>query len=385
MRKSLAALIGLGLAWGAAPAAAQEAPPPAPVVSCTTWSADRVDCFARGTNAKMFHRWRNGADWGGWELLGGTLRSLPSCTAWAPNRIDCFAAGIDLTLWQRTWAGGPEWGPGTPFTEGWGRTSRRTISAEPSCVTFAPERIDCFGVDRERVLVRQTFEGGRWRAPERLPGLFLPLGTEIGPRCVAVNDGSAPGATGAPIWCFVRGRDNALWMVRVPGERIGDTPPAWVSLGGVLTSLPSCVANDVLTVRCFVRGTDNAMYWQTIDPRGGQGWRSLGGVLTSEPSCISYAVLRIDCFVRGTDNAMYHMAATPSGTRGEAFQWSGWQSWGGTLTSAPTCVTHRATLHMEGEGHARIDCFVRGTDRALWHIASYPTGRTSWRSLGGQL
>lgn len=387
MRALLFGLVSLVCAAGAVPANAQPEAAARPATSCTTWGPDRVDCFSTGADGRMHHRWRNGADWGGWELLGGTMRSAISCTAWGVNRIDCFVRGDNGALWQRTWAGGPTWGPGTPYTEGWGSVGGALNRVDPSCVSFEAGRIDCFAVDRERVLIRRTFTEGRWRAWERFPGLFFPAAES--PRCVVVDDGSVEGASAGlretPIWCFTRGADNAMWMVRAPRGPVGDAPPNWTNLGGAITSRPSCVANDAFIVRCFVRGTDNAMYWQTIDPSGGQGWRSLGGALTSDPSCVSYAVLRIDCFVRGTDNAMYHMAATPSSVRGEAFQWSGWESWGGGLLSAPTCVAHRDRLHMEGPGHARIDCFVRGTDRALWHIASYPTGRTEWRSRGGRI
>ncbi len=36
------------------------------------------------------------------------------------------------------------------------------------------------------------------------------------------------------------------------------------------------------------------------------GWESLGGALTSPPNCVSWGANRLDCFVKGTDNAMYH-------------------------------------------------------------------------------
>ena len=76
---------------------------------CTTWSADRIDCFARGTDAAMWHRWWDGASWGGWESLGGIILESPDCTSWGPNRIDCFARGTDAALWHRWWDGS-SWG-----------------------------------------------------------------------------------------------------------------------------------------------------------------------------------------------------------------------------------------------------------------------------------
>src|SRR5262245_40761060 len=41
--------------------------------NCVSWGPNRIDCFARGTNAAMFHRWWNGSAWGGWENLGGII------------------------------------------------------------------------------------------------------------------------------------------------------------------------------------------------------------------------------------------------------------------------------------------------------------------------
>ena len=45
----------------------------APGVSCVSWGANRIDCFARGTDQAMYHRWWDGTAWGGWEYLGGVI------------------------------------------------------------------------------------------------------------------------------------------------------------------------------------------------------------------------------------------------------------------------------------------------------------------------
>ena len=80
------------------------------------------------------------------------------------------------------------------------------------------------------------------------------------------------------------------------------------------------------------------------------GWESLGGVLTSGPAVSSWSNGRLDCFVRGTDSALWHKWWQNG--------WSGWESLGGVLTSGPAAVSW---------GNGRIDVFVRGTDSALWH------------------
>ena len=72
---------------------------------CVSWSSNRIDCFARGTDRAMWHRWWDGSSWGGWESLGGIILDPPSCTAWGPNRIDCFARGRRPALITARWSG----------------------------------------------------------------------------------------------------------------------------------------------------------------------------------------------------------------------------------------------------------------------------------------
>ena len=68
-----------------------------------SWGPNRLDCFARGTDNAMWHRWWDGGSWGGWESLGGIILSGPDCVAWGPNRLDCFAPGTDNALYHRRW------------------------------------------------------------------------------------------------------------------------------------------------------------------------------------------------------------------------------------------------------------------------------------------
>ena len=48
----------------------------------------------------MHHRWWDGR-WRGWEDLQGAIRSAPECVSWGPGRIDCFARGRDGALYHR--------------------------------------------------------------------------------------------------------------------------------------------------------------------------------------------------------------------------------------------------------------------------------------------
>jgi hypothetical protein len=51
----------------------------------------------------MWHRWWDGSQWGGWEDLGGVLLEGQDCISWGGNRIDCFARGTDAAMWHKWW------------------------------------------------------------------------------------------------------------------------------------------------------------------------------------------------------------------------------------------------------------------------------------------
>ena len=109
--------------------------------NCVAWSANRIDCFARGTDRAMYHKWWNGSAWGGWEDLGGVILEAPNCVSWSANRIDCFARGTDRAMYHKWWDGSA-WG-------GWEDLGGVILEA-PNCVTWSADRIDCFarGTDR---------------------------------------------------------------------------------------------------------------------------------------------------------------------------------------------------------------------------------------------
>src|SRR6266571_6014960 len=50
----------------------------------SSWAANRLDCFARGTDSHLWHKWWNGSAWSGWEDLGGILTSGPAAVSWGP-------------------------------------------------------------------------------------------------------------------------------------------------------------------------------------------------------------------------------------------------------------------------------------------------------------
>ena len=41
--------------------------------------------------------------WGGWESLGGVITSEISAVSWSANRIDRFARGTDNAMYHKCW------------------------------------------------------------------------------------------------------------------------------------------------------------------------------------------------------------------------------------------------------------------------------------------
>jgi hypothetical protein len=41
--------------------------------------------------------------WSDWEDLGGTLASAPAAASWQENRLDCFVRGTDRRMWHKWW------------------------------------------------------------------------------------------------------------------------------------------------------------------------------------------------------------------------------------------------------------------------------------------
>jgi hypothetical protein len=298
---------------------------------CVSWGSNRIDCFARGTDSAMYHRWWNGSSWGGWENLGGIILEEPKCVSWGPNRIDCFARGTDAAMYHRWW-NGSSWG-------GWENLGGAILEA-PECVSWGPNRIDCFARGTDAAMYHRWWNGSSWGGWENLGGVILER-----PECVSWGPNR--------IDCFARGTNRAMFHRWWNGSSWG----GWENLGGIILERPECVAWGSNRIDCFARGTDAAMYHRWWNGSSWGGWENLGGVILEQPECVSWSANRLDCFARGTDRAMYHRWWNGSA-------WGGWENLGGIILEQPSCVSW---------GPERLDCFARGTNRAMFHRWFTPT------------
>lgn len=252
-----------------------------------SWAANRLDCFVRGGDGQMWHKWWDGSAWSNWEPQGGVLTSAPAAVSWGPNRIDCFVRGTDMQMWHKRWDGSG-W-------SGWNALGGGLASA-PAVASWAANRLDCFVRGTDDALYTQWWDGSRWSGWVRIEGEAL------------VN--SSPGVVSwGPnrVDCFVRGKDNTLRHKWFDGQAWNT---GWENLGAPsdtirLASAPAISRLGLNRLEVFVRGTDNAL-WQLVWDGAWHAWERLGGNFTDDPAAVSWGADRIDCFVRGATDTMLH-------------------------------------------------------------------------------
>jgi len=179
---------------------------PSPSGPVVAWGPNRLDAFAVGTDHAMWHRWWNGASWGGWESLGGVLTSLPNAVSWGPNRLDIFALGANHAMWHRWWDGS-RWG-------GW-ESLGGILTSPPNAVSWGPNRLDIFALGTDNAVWHRWWDGSSWGGWESLGGSVFSSVSAVawGPNRLDL---------------FAIGTDNAVWHRWWDGSSWG----GWESLGG---------------------------------------------------------------------------------------------------------------------------------------------------------
>jgi hypothetical protein len=129
------------------------------------------------------------------------------------------------------------------------------------------------------------------------------------------------------------------------------------------------------TALAFVRGTDGALYVFTGTPAGFGAYRRIPAGTRSGPAAVSSDGQRVDVFVVGTDRALWHTTTVVDG-QGQPTAFTAWDSLGGVLTTAPAVASSVA---------GRFLVTARGADGALWSRTWDGTAWTPWGSLGGRV
>src|SRR6266568_3262216 len=157
----------------------------------------------------------------------------------------------------------------------------------------------------------------------------------------------------------------------------------WTSLGapGTINANPTIGKNDDGRLEVFATGLDNALWhiWQVAPNGPWDNWASLGGPPNVD---IGHSIGvhvnddgRLEIFATGSDSALWHIwQVTPNGP------WGAWASLG--KPPGPVFIT---TPLVSANDDGRLEAFVIGSDRALWHIWQTAPGAPwgGWASLGG--
>jgi repeat uncharacterized protein DUF346/IPT/TIG domain-containing protein len=316
--------------------------------TAVSWGPGRIDVFARGPNADLWHKWWEG-QWSGWESLGGSLARGADVASWGPGRLDVFARGSDQTLHHKWYDG--KW-------SGW-ESLGGGLTSDPSAVSWGPGRLDVFARGADNGLWH-IWWANAWSGWESLGGVLS-----------SAPDAASWGSGRLDV--FARGADNTLQHKWYAGQWSG-----WESLGGGLTLDPSAVSWGPGRIDVFSRGADYALWhiWYESDPTLLQrrqlsppkwsGWESLGGPQSAFGiDASSWGSGRLDVFtVQGSNSALSH--------RWYSGGWSGWEDLGVPTSSGKPIIssltppggTPPSTMTITGSGFG----FDQGPNSAV-HFA----------------
>lgn len=256
---------------------------------------------------------------------------------------------------------------------------------DKGCDSF--KKIVCAPKEGEQVLfdddgtgASATEEAGNGdpNAPDNADSNGRPAGSEQDLGGVINGDLSVVGLPAGQqdkIAIFGRGGDG-LWWRSGGGANTWSTD--WSRIGGgQIQYTPSCVVFNK-SVSCFVVGLDDALWWVSQNKSGGwTGYQSLGGSVASAPSAVvaqdAKGSQAIYVFVRNaagylTVKAYYKDPET------DLYAWADYRDINKKLVGAPTCVAM---------GGSHVDCYARKNDKSTVEFSNVLTnGQTV--NLGGE-
>lgn len=128
-----------------------------------SWGAGRLDIFGVEANSgALLHKVWDGSQWSDWENLGTPsadveLDGTVAATSWSTNRIDVVALGTDGAYYYKYWDGS-QWQPSeTDFVSKGG-----SFSSSPAVVSWGENRLDIYGVGVDTFLKHLTWYGTGW-------------------------------------------------------------------------------------------------------------------------------------------------------------------------------------------------------------------------------
>ena len=130
-----------------------------------SWGVNRLDLFGIDLQSSaLLHIVWDGSQWSKWENLGkssddGNLAGLSSvaATSWSVNRTDIVALGTDGAYYYKFWDG-YQWQPSeTEFISKGGK-----FSSSPAVLSWGENRLDIYGLGIDNMLKHMTWYGSGW-------------------------------------------------------------------------------------------------------------------------------------------------------------------------------------------------------------------------------
>ena len=245
-------------------------------------------------------------NWTAWTNLGqpptGGIKGNPSITSWSPDRLDIFARGTDDELWQRfSNDGGATWSVWlTPFGDD------GELASSPEVSTRNQHRLNVFVVGTDGSIWERFYDGA-WNHGWIHHG--APTGGISGAATAKSEPGTVAWGMSERVDLFVRGADDKLWQKFWDGS----SWTAWfkpVGDQGTLASEPDVTSWEPGNLLVFIRGTNGLSY---ALPFGGGGWGPWVQLVLSTdtfaggPGAASRGLDRFDVFYLKADERTYHI------------------------------------------------------------------------------
>lgn len=250
-----------------------------------SWSSDRFDVFARGSDNAIWHRWR-GPNWSSWQSLGGSAISAPVAVSRGRNLIDLFVLGPDQAIWHKQFANGA-W-------IDWKKISDSSLSfiSQPAVVSCLPGRLDLFARDLTAMWHRSlTGKSAVWSKWANLGGDQLGISDfstldfvkqGIGLERIAPIALSRAKET---IELLARDKDGNLWQRSYGPAVVGTTKKVWTNWrkeGNITPHVPSAIAIEG-TLKHVAVGYDGATWGVNAEDLifrwDGRNWHLIPGKL----------------------------------------------------------------------------------------------------------
>eukprot|EP00301_Raphidiophrys_heterophryoidea_P007791 c12972_g1_i2.p1 GENE.c12972_g1_i2~~c12972_g1_i2.p1 ORF type:complete len:388 (+),score=86.18 c12972_g1_i2:52-1215(+) len=203
--------------------------------------------------------------------------------------------------------------------------------------------------------------------------------------------GSGPSAVryeNGTMQVFARGTDRKFYVTTMTSLNEWSD---WSSPFGEITFTSPPVPVVSSGGNCYLFGVNAATHsvWYSISSPISSGlltftqFADIGGDATSTPSVLVDSESLVHVFIRGSNRALWHITEKPNPSTTDKI-WGDWECLGGVLASAP-----RVPLALSGSN--LVEVYARAADKALWHRAQNAKQDdtaiewASWISLGGVL